>query len=150
MTVVKFLFVLALAVPLMVFMGYYIANLQKEFLRNLKVQKLRTNKENHIDNSNRTLYEKKYSKAFRQDTYDRRYVREGNIASGAGTYDSARANFDNSAMKRRYEERVVTQRRDVSAENNGQKSIRRKEKNTGSSKTREKKKKKIHKNKRKA
>ena len=33
MTVVKFLFVLALAVPLMVFMGYYIVNLQKEFLK---------------------------------------------------------------------------------------------------------------------
>ena len=47
MTVVKFLFVLALAVPLMVFMGYYIVNLQKEFLKNVKEQQAQTQKKRH-------------------------------------------------------------------------------------------------------
>ena len=112
MTVVKFLFVLALAVPLMVFMGYYIVNLQKEFLKNVKEQQAQTQKKRHSNVDEKRVPQ---SRSLRRKTYDDSEYRmnaqqEERVKNVKPAYDSKRANFDNSAMKRRYEQSVMKQR----------------------------------------
>ena len=103
MTVVKFLFVLALAVPLMVFMGYYIVNLQKEFLKNVKEQQAQTQKKRHSNVDEKRVPQ---SRSLRRKTYDDSEYRmnaqqEERVKNVKPAYDSKRANFDNSAMKQR-------------------------------------------------
>lgn len=91
MALFKFLFVLALAVPLGVLMSFYINKLLDEFKTNLKKGK------------STGVYEKK------QRTYNnvnsiQRPTERSAERSPAGGYSSARANFENSRMKQKYEE----------------------------------------------
>ena len=97
MTFVKFLFVLALTVPIAVFMFYYLMRLQKEFVKNMKKE----------DEQKDRAAADRYDSAYRNDRYDNsRY-------SGGYDQGTARSRFDHSDMKMRYERSLRRENMDV-------------------------------------
>ena len=107
MTFIKFLFVLALAVPLAVFMWNYINKLSDEFQKSVVRRK-----ENPAgQHGSEPAAEKKKSQE-RNQTSARPARPEGSVRTPSGFdqrqapehYDQLRSNFENSRMKQRYEE----------------------------------------------
>ncbi len=141
MTVVKLLFVLALAVPLMVFMGYYIVNLQKEFFKNMKEQQMKAQKNRHSDIDERRTQQAIYRRTYENNNHREETRRLNHMESAERSYDSQRANFDNLEMKRRYEQSITARKR-ISAKNSGEEAVNDRNKNIKKTKVRKKNKRK--------
>lgn len=133
MAVFKFLFVLALAVPLVVLMRFYINRLLDEFKTNLKngkntgVYETKQNRREDRKNPAADMH-KPDPYAYERYRQERResYNNTGSIQRPtqrpmertverppAGGYSSARANFENSRMKQKYEESLRESRSDT-------------------------------------
>lgn len=126
MTFIKFLFVLALAVPLAVFMLYYLNKLLTEFKNNMIKEKNHA-KASYIEYEERESKQKgrgvhkraekrrrktipaDKSSDSKQDYREAEHNYDRGYGSGYEVYGSIRSNFDNSKMKRKYEESLKKQ-----------------------------------------
>ena len=123
MAFVKFLFVLTLAVPLAEFMIYYINKLLDEFKDNILKEKTKSMpvKRKTAEKNRRKNYGERDDLIYKNNEYRNGENTKYTGGSAEPGYDSVRRNFDNSRMKKRYEESLKKYTNESEIENSPEK-----------------------------